>query len=361
MHTPKTRTLPPLDRATPGELEHALLHWDELEPASLVALASHPEAGKRLAGLRTVERWMSEQIATTPVATTEGADSNPIGKCPSAELLFDFGRGPGFAQLGSELEGKISEHLGQCEDCSHLVKSLQTPPPLPLDFSLVSDEEHPPIPELDDLVEPARPMRPAASLRPFLVAASLAGIALIPLYMSVGGSSLADLPQAPIFRGAALDQLHFPRGPLLALTGENGATSAIPSFEMEAIAEATEYRVELFQNEGGAFDSGSRIQNLRSQDPIVFGAPLTPGHYTWRGWAEVDGLERDLGALDFQVVANAGLAASASALGKSPGTSELIELIGELHESGFTSDARTTARRLPASPERDEYLAPPAR
>ena len=356
MHSPKSRTLPPIDRATRGELEQALQHWDELEDTALVALASHPTTAKRLAGLRAVERWMSEQGDDD---RAHGSSTGAAGECPTAEALFDFGRGPGFRDLDEEFEERIASHLADCGDCAQLVRTLQTPPPLPLDSSPFDEE---PLRGPGAFPEPARPLRSTRVWRPFLVAAGLIGVLLVPMYFSGSSPSLDDLPRSPIYRGAEPLALHYPRGPVLALPTADGATTvATPNFELAAAPGATEYRVDVFQHDGSAFDSGVRLQRLRSDEPSLRAGALAPGHYTWRAWAQVDGLEHDLGALEFRVVSNPKLAARVVALDSADHQGRRLEVILELHEEGFVSDAHALALELPASPERDAYLSPPAR
>lgn len=355
MDRPQTRTLPTLDSATPAQLEEALVHWDELVDSDLVALASHAKTSKQLAGLRAVESWMRETADRADQAQAASLETS-VDPCPDADLLYDFSRGPGFAPLDSGSEQTIAKHLATCEACSQLVNSLACPPPLPLDLV----EELEVAPTLSH--EPARPLRPNATWRTFLVAASLAGIALVPFMMGGGQSTLADLPQAPIYRGTQQAEPLFPRGRLLALADDSGsANAAEPAFELTPVEGASEYRVQVFQNDGGAFDPGSHIESLRGPDPELQGGPLQPGHYTWRAWATVDGLDRDLGAQEFEVVAQDELVSSLKAIDGQSSLSDRIDLIGLLHEAGFLTDARALAKSLPKSPERDAYLSPSAR
>jgi len=369
MHDPKTRTLPPLDRATPGELSETLAHWDELATADLVRLAAHPRSARKLAGLRAVEGWMREREEGVERAAEEAFDP---ARCPSAEELYDFGRGPGFRHLDEEREELLARHLATCGACSELVGSLQSPPPLPVEAFAPSPEPS----HLEPESEPARPLRSSSTWAPFLVAASLAGLLLVPFVLGPRKASLADLPAGAVFRGQSdfLGQgagaLHFPRGPLLALPSTDGPR-AIPRFELSALPDAAEYRVEVHRHDGGAFDAGNRIQNLHASTadfaapspaaPLLEGGPLAPGHYSWRAFAEVDGLERELGSLDFEVVEQPELAARVAELSPSSSLSRRVEQILELHARGLLSDARRLARDLPESPEREAYLRPPAR
>ncbi|MBI5361548.1 MAG: hypothetical protein HZA53_00110, partial [Planctomycetes bacterium] len=116
------------DLNDPERSLEALTHWDELEPELLSALEAHPRHGPRLATLRDAERWFQEQA---PARTSHRA----LGACPSSEDLYDFGRGPGYAQLDPHRRARIEEHVQACAACQELVTTLSAPPPLPLDIS----------------------------------------------------------------------------------------------------------------------------------------------------------------------------------------------------------------------------------
>lgn len=368
MESPKTRTLPPPNRVRPEELEEALLHWDELDELSLVTLAAHPEAGRRLAGLRAAERWLRQGAPSSPptafVANGESETPGLLADCPAPDELFDLGRGPGCQALEPARERELRAHLADCPECAVLVATLATPPPLPIEdagsgLSPGPQEDRAPR-------EPARRLPRSRTWVPFLLAASLASVAFLPQFLGSGAPGLGDLPAAPLLRGELSNELLFPRDRVLALPGaaSNSTTSARPSFELSPVPGARGYKVELFEQDGGALAAGSLKQVLRSVDPVLAGSdPLLPGHYTWHAWALVDGLERPLGALDFEVVEDAPLAAELqrSLSDPAPTVGELVELISELHEAGLCGDARALARRLPESPEREQYLLPPGR
>lgn len=366
MESPKTRILPPPSRVSPGQLEEALLHWDELDEVSLVTLASHPRTAKRLAGLRAAERYLRQgapQLPLPELLETETLAAGPFhpeidaGDCPSAEELYDLGRGPGSGGLASERETRLRDHLRDCAPCTALLRTLASPPPLPLELGALEEAPR------RTTAAPARPLRRSTTWAPFLVAASLAGLALLPQLLNTG-YDLGDLPGSPILRGEFDDGMHFPRGRVLARpTGTDGPPRGWLTFEVGALEGADGYRVEVFRHAGGAFDEGDRLQLLRAAGPILEGDTLPTGTYSWRAWAEVDGLERSIGTREFQVVEDHALAAKLTALEaadrSSPG--ELVECVRELHEAGFRTDARRVARSLPESPERDAYLQPPGR
>jgi hypothetical protein len=176
------------------------------------------------------------------------------------------------------------------------------------------------------------------------------------------GNSFARgvFPQAEELRGG-LDAgpLYFPRERVLR-DGDHLWSSI--EFEIAPSERATGYRVELSRVGGGAFDPGSSVETLRSQEPRIqvgreLGGRLEPSRYTWEATATIDGLDVVLGKRDFEVVADAGLL---SQLGdsKSSGDSKRdARVLALLHERGFTTDARAYARTMPQSPERDAYLA----
>ena len=59
--------------------------------------------------------------------------------------------------------------------------------------------------------------------------------------------------------------------------------------------------------------------------------------------------------------ADAELAGRLAGLGEDASVTEIVEEIRALDRAGFVTDARTLARTLPESGERDAYLRPPGR
>jgi hypothetical protein len=345
MESPKTRTIPPLEEATADQLKDALLHWEDLEDSALIKLASHPRSARRLAGLRVVERELNEAAREADRAEAERFDAST---CPPAEELFDFGRGPGFQYLGEVREEILARHLESCANCAGLIATLRTPPPLPLE---ASSEQAPNLHSV-----PARPLDTSARWRLFLVAASVAGMIMVPFMMGDRGLGLDHLPEHTITRGPSTTA-HFPQLKLLAVPdAETGELLASPYFEFEGVATAGEYRVEVRMNDGGPFEQGVRVQDLREASPSLAGAALPLGSYSWRAWAEVNGLEQDVVSADLVVIEDPQLADLLTSLDAEASVSELVEAIRELHASGFIADARALARRLPQSPQRENYL-----
>ncbi|HIG10073.1 MAG: hypothetical protein ABGY71_08865 [bacterium] len=349
MDTRQTRTLRDPALASPAEIEDALSYWDELDSASLARLDAHPEHGLRLRILRASEDWLTGSAPT-------GGD---IGPCPEAEVLYEYGQGPGvtgapLTRLPSP-DPVLVQHLEHCIACAALVASLESGPPLPLEWTRLPDEKPTRLP-IQQAAPAAEPARFSTWLPLAAAAALLLGAFIAPRFF--GGPralnpSALGLPVATVLRGAESQALYFPRGPLLANT--EGLNT--PLFELAPVAGASAYSIEIYKRDGTAFDAGQRVQSLNSAAPSVTAAPLAAGHYTWHGWATVDGLERDLGALDFEVKADL-----APLAGKAPrGIAATAARIKELHGAGYLTDARALARGLPPSAEREAYLHPPGR
>ncbi len=407
--------------AGPGErLIEELIHWDELPAERLAALASDPAQAPRLELLRRLETFL------------HGATRAPEA-CPTAEELYDFGRGPGYEPLAFERRRAIAGHIDHCAECAGHVRSLAASPPLPLDVSPPTDSEirrgpapaasasrsfatrreeaagpfaaaeaaaaSRPQPEpapprdvhTDPFAEPAIPRAtwgadrpephpelgphwiqragPASPRTPWgarrrlhAVLATAAAAGLLALIWTRDRGEIdptipGTLPEPELLRGEAGGPLYFPRGTvLLPPVDLDPSVSRIhyaekPLFELEPVEGATLYRVILLRHDGGAFAEGREIEVLEEKDPakLFAGRPLGPGSYTWEAWVIVDGLDRQLGARDFQVVEDDALCHEIEGL-------DQVAAIRLLHERKYLTDARALARKLPASPEREAYL-----
>ena len=333
------------DSADDPRVVELLARWDELPDEGRANLARHPVHGPRLAQLQEVESWLDEQ--------SHG--------CPEAEELYDFARGPGFVALAYGRRQEIADHLDRCAECEALVDSLQSSPPLPLDLTGEPEEVAEPhrgaqrgsLERVGDEIARRRAMR-------WIPRAAAAAVLVGGVFLMRGGEVVdADggWPTAPLLRGEASVQVLFPRGPVLAEVPSDAALgfASRPTFEIAPIEGAESYRVVLRHHAGGAFERGEPVATLTDEAPtLVLEEPLVAGHYTWEGWATVDGLERVLGERDFRVVENADLATELGAL-------DPVARVRRLHEAGFLTDARALARRASPSPERDAYLAAPGR
>jgi len=369
----------------PAAALDALARWDELAPATLERLASDAVHGPQLETLQRAEGWLRDQASA-------GRPDGPAGKeastshCPPADELYDYGRGPGHAPLAAERRARIDDHLLHCLECELLIESLAQRPPLPLVIEPPAEDDELAATALSG-TNPAgtaetTPATGGRLLRfrrlvPALVAASL--LALLPLWSGLWGEQSVQaeglglgLPTAPLLRGEAPGALLFPRERMLAMP----RTAALPAwldlsslrrFEIDPLETDAdcEYRVELYGHFGGAFEEGRRLARHTGDSPVievanVLGSPLPVGHYTWDAWAIVDGLDRRLGARDFEVVEDEGLwAALLEELGDTidrPDATRLAAAVRRLHEAGFVTDARALARELPRSVERDEYI-----
>lgn len=362
-------------------IEEALVHWDELAPVQLEWLARDPVQSTRLDLLRRAEVWLDRASAarSTP-ATTDF--------CPSAEDLYDYGRGPGYRSMTRKRRSGIEDHLSRCEDCSHAIGSLASPPPVPIELSHAwpliekkgdqeADQEleqaHPTV------LEPARRRRALPTLRMLVPLGAAAAVLVVGLtwrtVFSAGDAGALQFPPPPLLRGELVEALLFPRDRVLAAPGDSStwygndsAWSNRPRLEIAAQSAASEYRIELRSHAGGAFEEGVPLLRVEGPGPIFEIDPLRTldlagrqlmlgaGHYTWEAWVVVNGLDRPLGSRDFQIVEDADLRTALAGLEPESEPGRGMSALRLLHEAGFLTDARSFARQLPPSAERDEYL-----
>ena len=271
------------------ELAARLCDWPELSAHERAALEAHAlacrECGAGLALMRETEAWLEEQVPA-PNANL----------CPSAEELYDYGRGPGARPLPEVERVAVRAHLATCGECSALVETLQLRPPAPLldlpsaaaGASTAGAPSMAPVPPA-----PALPRSPARRLGLVpLVSAAAAAAALALLWPRPAAPANTPLrfPAAPLLRGDAENALLFPRHAVLV--DDRGAWQPL-RFELAPRERATRYRVVLRSTDGGAFDLGREVLRLDSEGPELAASAsfaLAPGHYTWEAWADVDGL-----------------------------------------------------------------------
>jgi len=317
-----------------------LAHWDELPEEGLANITAHPVQGARLEMLRAADDWLEGRTAGK-------------GSCPSAETLFDFAKGPGYMALDRHDQDEVLDHLTECKECADLVGSLESSPPVPLEWSppgrrsaeTDTDPTHAAMPapwgKTQSRHRPA-PIRFLRRLAP--IAASLAALAG-GLTLFQGGSAPSDLPAYPLLRGSAQGSLLFPRGPVLF---SKDAPNVL--FELNPVPEAQSYKVSLRAHAGGAFAEGSLVTQFEGSSPdLTLDQTLPVGHYTWEASATVNGLEQPLGERDFEVRRNEALLRDLE--GQEP-----YERVRSLHAAGYWTDARAAARHLPPSSERGSYL-----
>lgn len=350
------------DLQDPARAEEVLAHWDELDPGLLEAIASHPQHGPRLEMLRKADLWLETRL---------GATSSSVS-CPSAEELYDYGRGPGYGPLTSVRRAEIERHLIRCGECEACVETLATPPPVPLDSPTG-------VPAWNRVPSPIRPVRPSPSpilrepalkrriralprLVPLAVAAALVLALGIWIAISPSGTSSLGFPRDPLLRGSSGGPLYFPRERVLssgpAVVELFPALGSELVFELEPQPDATAYSIDVARHGGDAFAvEEAVVVQLSGEAPTLRTArTLEPGSYTWTARAEVRGLPRELGARDFAVVADPELERRLLDLSELGEPARSLEAVRVLHERGYLADARAIARAMPESPDRDAYL-----
>jgi len=390
----ESNVVPPHERLDDSEASELLIAWDELSRDRFEDLSRDPRTATRLAHLQRAEAWLAARLRSA-------------APCPTANVLYDYGRGPGYEALGVEDRKVLRRHLDGCSECRGFVQSLQASPPLPLDVRPPLDG--PPVqwgerdPRGDGAAAPGRGRvaaparrgdaggpfaeaspRPAGSpapagpgplageraggprgpSRPALrrlapIAAAAAVLAIATLFVERGresrGVAAIGLPETPLLRGEGQSPLLFPRGKVLAappadLPRSRTLFASKPEYEVEPVEGAERYRFVVLRHDGGAFARGTEMDRMETRTPRTWGTRgLRPGYYTWEAWAVVDRLDQYLGARDFQIVEEPGLGEELEDLGDEPA-------VWRLHEAGFFTDARTIARHLPPSPEREAYL-----
>jgi hypothetical protein len=286
----------------------------------------------------SAERWLDDRL-----------HSAASDACPSAEELYDFGRGPGAQALADERYREVAAHVALCTHCEVLVGTLASQPPAPLWID-------PPLPETGPQRNPrVRALRVLGAVA--AVAASVAAAFLL-FDETRAGAPAIDYPAEPLLRGETAGKLYFPRDRVLATPG--GGTHSELLFEIEPAPGATGYVVYLERHAGGAFDQGERVATLESATPSValpagVRAGLRPGHYTWEAWAKVNGLSEPLGRRDFELVLDPAALARIERSSSRPEPERSEGILALLH-TAYPTDARAYARSLPSSPEREAYL-----
>ncbi|MCC6408006.1 MAG: hypothetical protein IT453_12660 [Planctomycetes bacterium] len=352
-----------------ADLAGDLIRWDELDFRRRVELETHattcPTCGPALSLLRRADAWLNGQGRR--VQPTHFA----AGACPDAEVLYDYGQGPGATPLSDERRKAVDAHLLGCAECRELVTTLASRPPSPI--LLDAPEE----PELDRPAEPRHDRREplaapvllpkphsAPARRWLWIPAAAAALVLVALglwWRSVsahGGDTLVAqgiFPAEEVLRGDDGTALYYPRGAVLALDGRPWQAT---TFEVSPRADAQGYRWVLFARDGAALGASRELARWETAEPntTFAGAELGLGRYTWEAWALVGGLEVHLGRADFHVRADAAADGLLAALELS-GDDRARAVLAWLHDRGYLGDARAFARTLPPSPERDAYRA----
>jgi len=155
------------------------------------------------------------------------------------------------------MNSTIEAHVARCGECRTLVASLASPPPVPLATQIDPPPERA---QAGPWRTPARALPLSNTWLPFLLAAGLAGLALLPPFFRGLEGPTATLPAHPLYRGFESSALLFPRGKLLAGAGA-------PEYELRPVEGASTYRVEVYARGASAFDEGRRVQVLYSNTP----------------------------------------------------------------------------------------------
>ncbi len=354
------------------DLALRLSSGEEVSGSFAVEIGTHakscPACSVRLSLLQQAERWLAGQ------ATSNREQPKPASPCPSAEELFDFGHGLGARAIPLAVERRVEAHLVECAECRGLVATLASRPPAPL-----LDRDSAESPNL-----PSRPRRVVAKTetlrrvgprRLWLQVAAAAALLIAALYwlganrashgqerVEVAGAQIS-YPAPKLLRGDSSSSMYFPRAALLAASpaGSPGTWHAL-RFVIAPQAGATLYRIKLFRSPQGAFGRGEPVGQMTSTLAEFdwsdeSGPAPSVGNYTWEAWAKIDGLERSLGRLDFQVIEAAearAAIAKAEALREPERSTAILNWLVE-HE--FKTDARAYAIGLPPSPARDAFVA----
>ena len=332
------------------DLAVRIVDWDDVPAALRAELERHAgdcaECGPKLEHLQRAQVWLEGQ-----------ALPRPTGVCPSADELYDFGRGPG-ARRRSEAERlSLRAHAAACAECSKFLRTLEQRPPSPVLFEVRADE----------LRATSHQRRRLQLLIPLAAAAAVAAIFVWRGANSATGDAAANevaaarirFPTEVALRGTAPSELWYPRERVLASAAGLWAPLV---FELAPREHASSYRVTLLRHDGGAFAAGVEVARFEGAAPLLSAPPeleraLAAGHYTWEAWAGVDGLEVALGRRDFEVVLDEALVGELAARDRAPEPTRSEALLHLLHDAGFDGDARSFARTLAPSAERDAFLA----
>lgn len=321
----------------------AIVRYDELPPAALERFERDPGARAALERLRAADRWL-ETLASGPRANEDAEE------LPTANELYDYGEGPGADPVPPATRAKCDSHLTAHPEERPWVAGLAHTPPSPLIAGEGDVEERPAI----------------ARSGAWLVWAPLAAAALV-VAMVLGGNDRRNvlaggLPASPVLRSAASEGgLLFPRGRVLDSASDEDGFAARPLFEVVPVDGASAYEFELRRLTGDAFEPGEVVWTSRSSAPSAAAPSLTGSSlmgraFEWEVRAIVDGLPRRLGTQTFELEERAVLRALTSTARDGDERAKRAA-IRRLHASGFVTDARSIARTLPPSEEREAYLS----
>lgn len=346
-----------------ADLAAELIRWDELDFRRRLELERHARdcasCGPALALLQRADAWLNGQGRGAQAPSTIAA-----GVCPDAEALYDYGHGPGSNALAAERRGAVAAHLVACAECRELVATLASRPPAPL----VLDQPKFGDVELEDGDEGVLDLPLGGRLIPakrWLWIPAAAAIVLFAVGFWWKGFFAAEqatlvaqgvFPAEEVLRGADGGPLYFPRDAVLAVGGHPWQGVA---FEVEPVERAELYRITLLLRDDGVLGAEREVERVTSKEPTgsFDSAKLACGRYTWEVWAVVDGLDTFVGRRDFEVRADPATEESLFEALELTGDARTADVLRLLQQRGYLGDARTFARTLPPSAERDAYLA----
>jgi hypothetical protein len=340
------------------DLAARLIYWDDLDEHDRHELEAHadhcPSCGPRLILLQQAQTLLERHLVS-PSPSASG--------CPSAEDLYDYGRGPGHLELNHLRIQEIDAHVAGCSDCRALLSTLAVRPPAPLD------------------ARPARRIRVEGSRTrrltfAFAAAAGIFGLVLAARQLLLGESASAReavevarddryvFPTAQTLRLNHSGPLLYPSGKVLAGRSASGEFQGLRFellFEIDPQEDATEYRILLYHQNGDVWSPGEHFATLISDEPskllpATLAAAMEPGRYTWEAWCIANGLDTQLGRRDFEVVEDKLVLDTLERLREEPGPEGENAIIVLLNGTDFYTDLRAFARELPPTPERDQFL-----
>lgn len=405
------------------DLQERIVDAPDLGPASQAELARHaaecPSCGPRWQRLNEAEAWLLEQAelgagfaGPCPDADelfTFGADPALLGgeeldperheeiedhveACPSCRSMVATlaVRPPGILILGNELSDAVEDSRTdaagtESPETDAATRGLSAPGHLRTadEGSPVSVQDPEPVSDLDRGAEPRTPgphrqPEPGRIHTPGLAAAAAVLIACGLGWRLLGtgdpGTSAHEVageavyPTVPTLRGHLEAPLLAPRGRVLPSPGAHGPELR---FELDPtwVAEHSpeEIRLTLAQASDDPFLEGSPVARLVGLpgDLVLQSeafAALDPGHYTLEAWALESGIDRSLGAVDFEIRPSPELTRGFEGLRELPPGAEreaaALALLFDCDAAGYHADARRLAREeLPPSEARQAWLA----
>ncbi|MEC8512217.1 MAG: hypothetical protein VX015_08740 [Planctomycetota bacterium] len=336
---PTPESTPGLDPLADSATVETLVRYDELDVTARERLEADPRVRATIAHLERADRWLEDLAHVS-------------GPAPDAELLYDFGGGPGALSVDDDDRVRVEDHLADAPIERGWVDALRRQPPPPLVLEPLDEVEDEARAAREESPAPLRALRPTAS-RTWVAWTPLAAAALI-LAMVLGGGVRptvleGGLPRSPIVRGDRAPGPLFPRGRVLA----GGAFAATPDFELVEPERASAARIELRVLESGGTDPFEAGRLLWDRAASEAAPALVAGRYEWTAFATVDGIEVELGRETFRVVAGNPALLDAATGGPKEARADVVLL----HAAGFLTDARRRARDLEPGDKRRQYLS----